>query len=595
MPGCLIRVRTTKRVYSKSLYRYPRIIACLLLTAMPLPVAADAVVVEIEGISGGMLENARTMLSLSRYDPDEVSEVRVRRLHARAPAEIATALQPFGYYRPRVESELRRHNGAWRARYVVDPGAPVRLTRVDLELLGAGADDPVLRQVLRGFALQPGDTADQRAYDRGRDSLRRRALERGYLDARFEVRRITVDPESLEATITLHLDTGERYRFGEVRLFQEILDDALVRRFVPFAPGDDYHRRDLLNMQYRLDDSDYFSRVEVEPRRDLAEDNAVPIDVYLAPRPRYRYTFGIGYGTDTGPRTRLGWQNRRVNRRGHQLAGDLTLSQVIQGITQRYTIPIADPATDHVTLRAGVVRERPEDRESTTQNLGVTHSRTFGRWQRALRLDLERERFDLGDGLESTTSLLLPGIGVTYTRADHRIYPTRGLRWNIDLKGAHTDLGSDLSFVQLYTELRYVHQLHPRGRLLLRGEAGGSSVEEFAELPISQRFFAGGDRSVRGFRYKSLGPVDDDGLVVGGKYLLTSSVEYEYRFAGNWAAAVFHDAGNAFDDTDEELARAAGVGLRWRTPVGPLGIDLARTLNLDDNRYRFHLSLGATF
>lgn len=564
---------------------------CLFLLAGPL--SAQPAEVAITGISGELLENARALVSLRRYEATELSPGRARRLHARAPAEIARALQPFGYYQPQIDSSLRLEDGVWRARYHVEPGEPVRVARVSLELAGDGEDDPELRALVRDFPLSEGDRADQRLYERGRDSLRRRAVDRGYLDARYRHQRIIVEPGTLEAAIELQLETGPRYRFGEVRMDQDILRPEFLQRFVPFERGDPYSSRGLLDLQYALDDSGYFSRVEIEPRRDQAEDLAVPVDVQLEPRARNRYMIGPGFGTDTGPRLRAGWENRRLNRRGHRAGVDIMVSPVINSLSARYVVPIANPATDNVTYRARVQREKIEDRDSRIQNVGVTQNRLFGRWQRALRLDFERERFEVGGDPERESDLLIPGAGLVYIRATDPVYPDRGLRWEAHLKGAHRDVVSDLSFAQLRTELRLIYRLHPRGRLLLRGEAGGSSVEEFAELPLSQRFFAGGDHSVRGFRYESLGPEDGDGDVVGGRHLVTASMEYEYRFARNWAAAVFHDQGNAFDKWDDFVLReTAGAGIRWLTPVGPLRLDVARPIDVGGGNYRLHLTLG---
>ena len=573
--------------------RWPRcwLAGALLLLAGPL--AAQPAQVEITGLTGEMQENARTMLSLQRYETAELSPGRVRRLHARAPDEITRALQPFGYYQPQIESSLRLEDNVWRAHYSVDPGEPVRIVRLDLALAGAGSDDPELMALLRDFPLSEGDRADQRLYTRGRDSMRRRAIDRGYLDARYLRQRIVVNPQTLEAEVELQLDTGPRYRFGEVRMDQDILKPEFLQRFVPFERGDPYTSRDLLDLQYALDDSGYFARVEIEPRRDQTENQEVPIEVQLEPRPRNLYTVGPGFGTDTGPRLRAGWENRRLNRRGHRAGVDFMVSPVINTLSARYVVPIANPATDDVTYRARVQREKIEDRDSLIQNLGVTQSRVFGRWQRSLRLDFERERFELGDDPSRESDLLMPGAGLVYIRASDPVYPDRGVRWGVHIKGAHRDVVSDVSFSQLRTELRTIYRLHPRGRVLLRGEAGGSSVEEFAELPLSQRFFAGGDFSVRGFRYKSLGPEDEDGVVVGGRHLLTASAEYEYRFARNWAAAIFHDQGNAFDKWDDfTLRESAGAGIRWLTPVGPLRVDIARPIDVGGGSYRLHLTLG---
>src|SRR5690606_9543527 len=117
-------------------------------------------------------------------------------------------------------------------------------------------------------------------------------------------------------------------------------------------------------------------------------------------------------------------------------------------------------------------------------------------------------------------------------------------------------------------------------------------IDEFSELPASLRFFAGGDQSVRGYRYNSLGPTDASGEVIGGRKLLVGSLEYEHRIRGGWSAAVFYDAGNALEDYGDSLARGAGFGVRWLSPIGQVRIDLASALSEDGNPWRLHLNIG---
>jgi translocation and assembly module TamA len=163
----------------------------------------------------------------------------------------------------------------------------------------------------------------------------------------------------------------------------------------------------------------------------------------------------------------------------------------------------------------------------------------------------------------------------------------------MELRGTAEFLGSDISFLQTIVSARLVRSPSEDSRILARATIGLTTQSEFLELPPSVRFFAGGDESVRGFDYESLGPVDDEGNVIGGRNLLTASVEYERHLHGNFFGAVFIDAGNAFDGSDIDAAVGAGLGLIWRSPVGPLRLYLAHPLNKSDRDVRVHLQLGA--
>jgi translocation and assembly module TamA len=153
-------------------------------------------------------------------------------------------------------------------------------------------------------------------------------------------------------------------------------------------------------------------------------------------------------------------------------------------------------------------------------------------------------------------------------------------------------MGSTISLLQGRANAKLIHGLGT-GRLILRGEAGATAGAGVEELPSSLRFFAGGDTSVRGFGFQQLGPVDDDGNLIGGRYLLVGSVEYDHPIGGGkWGVAIFIDLGNAFNDfNDYELKGGGGVGLRWRSPVGPLRLDLAHAPDSNDN-FRIHFTMG---
>lgn len=556
------------------------------------PAFAVALSVEITGIDGDLERNVRATLGVLQEDAARMSDSRLRRLHLQAPAEIEQALRPFGFYAPRIESELIPRDAGWVARYRVDPGAPVRLSEVAVELAGQGQTDPELRAVLAAFPLKPGDVADHRRYEDGKTRLRRRALSTGYLDATFDPAELRVDPAAGTAAARLTLNTGPRYTFGPVRLEQDILDPAFLARFVPFAPGDFYNVRELLDLQYALDDTEYFSRVEVVPHPEQAVDGAVPIEVALDPNQRHKYTFGIGYGTDTGPRGTLGWDNRRVNSLGHRWRSQLKLAQVDASAQFSYLIPIDNPATDSLDLNGGLRETRVEDRTSRITSVGIARNDRDPPWQRNLRLNLEHESFELADGGEDEQLLsLLPGANWTYTRADDPVYPRDGLRWSLDLLGSVSPDASP--FAQALSETRWVHPAGGRGRWILRQQTGATLADQLSDLPLSKRFFAGGDNSVRGYAFQELGSRNAEGEVQGGRYLVTASAEFEQMLWRQWGAALFVDTGDAFDDSALDLKTAAGLGLRWRSPVGLLRLDVAQPVNDPEADWRLHLSLGS--
>ncbi len=573
-----------------------RVIGIALL-GLIAPAAEARVEVSIEGIEGELRDNVRAYVTLisrgeSGADDEPLPEDTLRRLHRRAPDEIRQALEPFGYYQPTVESELERDGATWRATYRVDPGPPVIVSRVRIAIEGDARDDRAFKEQRANLALTEGQQLNHADYEAAKQALMQLAAERGYLDARWSARELRVDPAARKAKATLVLDSGPRYDFGKARFADTVVGEPFLRRFLPFKEGQPYLAEQLLELQYRLDDSGYFRRVDVRAIRGQAQRERVPVEVALDARPKHRYTFGVGYGTDTGARVRFGRDSRYINSRGHRFNLEARVAEISTEVEATYTIPLAEPWRERLEIATSLTDEEIGDGESRQFELAVRRITDSGGWRRTLSLEYQRSRDVIGDEVE-TRNLVLPGIQLSRSRYNERVYATRGYTVTGDVRGGSATLGSDLSFLRGRLDTRGVLGLWPGGRLLAGLEAGGIRIwdAQFDELPLSQRFFAGGDRSVRGFAFQSLAPRDEQGRVIGGRYLGVASLELEQILWGDWGGAVFVDHGNALADLDDSLRTGAGVGLRYRSPVGVFRVDVAKAVDGDESP-RLHLSLG---
>lgn len=577
--------------------------------ARPAPAPAPETVhkvsvhVDVEGenlaqrvLGGALSENIEATLGIEDAKPGEVTPARLRQLHARAPEEIARALEPFGYYRPRVRSELTHQGGDWTARYRVEPGPPLRLEAVDVRVTGPGADDPGFVERRRDFPLAPGDRLSQPDYESGKGALADYAAANGYLDASFETAQIRIDRERYTAAIVLVMDTGPRYRFGPVRFHQTVLDPALLRGYVTFHPGDTFDLDELGRFQAALSDSPYFARVEVVPQEGEARDLEVPVDVDMVPAARQKWDLGVGYGTDTGPRGKVGLELRRINRRGHRGEGELTLSQIERSFETRYLVPGAYPRTDVWTYTLGYSRLAPTTSTSETALAGVGLTRSRGAWREAYGLTFQRADFEVGVD-SGVSKLLIPETSWSRVDADDRIYPLHGQRVQVKLRAADRSVASDSSFLETSADAKVVRSVGAGVRLIGRAELGRLWTSDFRRLPPAIRFFAGGDQSVRGYGYQELGEHDALGNVIGGRALLTASLEADDLFLdfgrlGRWGAAAFYDVGGAAAALGSELHEGTGVGLRWLSPIGLVRADVAWAVSEPGSPIRFHLMIG---
>ncbi|TCO82420.1 autotransporter secretion outer membrane protein TamA [Plasticicumulans lactativorans] len=546
----------------------------------------------VEGLDDERLRgNVQTLLDANNpADGGKVSDTRAQWLHARNLGVIRSALEPFGYYSPRIDAELASAAEGFVATYRISPGEPVRLRAVDVRVDGAAHDDPAFAQLLAKNPLRPGEVLEHPRYEQFKSALQGLATERGYFEARFEVSEVRVDAGAHTADVELHLSSGKRYRFGAVSFQQGFLSPQLLARYNRIQPGSPYDATALIDLQSALADADYFQEIELQAGPERAEGDTIPVDVRLTPRARERYDFGLGYGTDTGPRARIAYADRWINAEGHRLNVDLRLAPVKSTLTGEYLIPGEDPRTDQYAIRTGFEREDSSTLFSEVGLFGVGARHQDGLWQRVLSLDYQFERYREDEELRNS-KLLIPGVTWSRIEADDRMNVSQGTRLDLRLRGAAEPLLSDLSFVQASVSAKWVWRLTADSRLLTRGDLGTTWSSNDPALPPSIRFAAGGDNSVRGYDYKSIGPRDSDDKVLGGKRLIVGSLEYEHRVDGPWSVAAFVDVGDAFDESPE-FKVGAGLGVRWSSPIGPIRLDLAHGFDEPGDAFRIHFTLG---
>jgi translocation and assembly module TamA len=569
----------------------------VLLVVAGGPALAAPVTVAIEGLQGELLDNVELRLGIRQAaERKDLDQGLVEALHQRAEEDIQGALQPFGYYRPTVEGRLEGQVPRWRAFYRVDPGPRTHIRTLDLQVAGDGAEDLDREQRRIRRRVESGEPLVHAQYEEAKALLTSAAYGKGYLDARYQRSELRVFPEEDAADVVLHFETGPRYYFGEVQVQQQDSNsrvrDELIERYVGIHPGDPYDPQQLLDTQFALSDLGYFDAIEPIPDREAAgEDRRVPIVIRTTPRAPRRYGVGVGYGTDTGARVSGSVEFRRLNESGHKVLLDTRLSEVKNTARGEYRIPQGRKPGEQVALAGELTHERYDAGDSLKYGLELSLSRTPGKWQRKLYLAYLHEESELGDERQ-TSDLLMPGISFNRSELDDPIYAREGWSVFADVHGAQQGALSNTSFLQTRTVLRGVYPVIRRTtRLLGRLEYGASLVADFSELPASQRFFAGGDQSVRGYKYQSIGPKDADGNVIGGRYVTSASIELEHRIVGNWGAAVFYDVGGASDDPGPELFQGVGAGVRYRAPVGSIQVDVAHPLDDPDGGVRLHIGV----
>ena len=520
--------------YCPAMSPLPRILLLFLTIFMlgafsPLLVV-EPVKVKVQGIEGEPLKNVEAALvpPAGLLRDGKVDRLWLNHYAAQAATKASAALEPFGYYQAKVTIALTgSEEEGFLLNVTVALGDPVRLTEVKVEATGPGAGEEMLKGVIAAFPLKAGDPLLHQKYESAKGELLAKSQGLGYLDAAFPLHRIQVVPAAGTARIELQLETGPRYRFGEVTFEgAPLYPDGLLRRYVAFTPGAPFSYDRLGKSQSNLSGSGYFKEVTLVPRKEEAVELRIPVLVRLKPAPVRTLRPGIGYGTDTGFRGSLSYKELSLIRPGNVLTVEVTAAQNFQGIGAGYVIPDPESLKSMTGLQANIQREDVTSYLSSLAFLELSRTESFGKGRIGTAyLRLQYELFNVG--LQDTSArLVMPGFRFSGRKFDNPIRPIDGYNYSLELRGTHQFLGSDTGFIQAIAEGGYLTPLPGRLTLGTRAKGGATWQDDpLADLPASLRFFAGGDTSVRGYAYKSLGPVNSLGEVVGGRNLLQGSLE----------------------------------------------------------------------
>ena len=565
--------------------------AALLIVALCLIAPIATAEVSIVGLEGKAKDNVRLMLSLEK-EKCAAPEWKIRGLYAKADQEIDQGLRALGYYHAVVKKTLAFDKACWQADFDINPGPRVYVDDVSITITGAAHDDPEFQRLKDKLLKTKGSPLDQGQYEKMKSRIESLALERGYLKGAFTEKKLLIDTNLNKAHIKLVFYAGKRMVFGKVVVEQDILNPDFVEKYISIKSGEFYTSEQLAKTYDNLSKSGYFEMVDINPDTENG-DQQVPVTIKLQPKKKHHYAFGVGFDTDIGPLVSAAYDNRRLNRRGHFLTSELSLSPVLSTAGVEYNVPLNNPISDFFSFGGGLKRENTDSFNTLSATLSgrLKHALDSG-WKRTLFLDLDYEDFVIGS-TRTKTLLLVPGGSWLKSVSNNPLRPTRGYRAKFDVSGSYKNPLSDVSFLQGAMSALWIHPLPWNSKFIGRTELGATLVDQFDKLPTSYRFYAGGINSIRGYSYKELGPKDSEGNVVGGKFLTVVSLEYEKAVFDDWGVAAFVDSGDAYNLDNIVLKTGVGLGVRWYSPFGPVRLDFAIPLNESNSSFQIHFAAGA--
>ncbi|MFZ5524357.1 MAG: autotransporter assembly complex protein TamA [Pseudomonadota bacterium] len=520
----------------------------------------------------------------------------------RAQRDIAELLSTEGYFSGKAVLRTVTSEGVLELEVITGPRTLV--SEVDIEFRGDLAlpeaqRDERVKQLRASWLLRSGAPFRAAAWDEAKADLLARVASRDYAAARLVESSAEVDTAKASARLHVAVDSGPRVLFGELQVSGlERYKELLVSRYATFSSGQPYQRDLLLSFQTQLQNLPQFSSVivnlDIPPEISGADSSqgtvTAPVKVQITEAQSRKISVGIGYSSNNGVRNELSYQSYNFLNQAWTLNSAAVYEQNRQTVSAGIDTP-PNPLGYHLTWNGSGEKTQIQGLDTRRDKLGVTRSRTLSGIETGIGLNWQQEQRLPQGGIRETDQALVLDWHWNGRTVDNPLFPMSGALTELRLGGASKSLLSDQNFVRSYGRYQAWIPLGERDVVSLRIEGGYTASRTRLGIPQEYLFRVGGTQTVRGFAYQSLG-FREGAAVVGGRVMASGSAEYVHWF-GNWGAALFGDAGGAADVApDLHMSLGYGMGARWRSPVGPLALDIARGRGQPDSRVHFSIAVA---
>ncbi|NML30940.1 outer membrane protein assembly factor [Paraburkholderia sp. G-4-1-8] len=536
-------------------------------------------------------------LDVSRFAkrPD-ISDDQFSFLITATPQQVRDLAATQGYFSPIVSTDVRTVDGERHVTVRVESGPQTIVTSVDLSFRGAVlTEDPAQENATRfAFSLHEGQPFSQGDWDDAKNASLRQLQSRRYLAAKIYHSEALIDPRTHEAKLSVIYDSGPTFTMGAIDVSgTRRYPERIVHNVNPISPGDIYDTRTVAELQRQLQNTPYFASVAIDLDNDPNKPLDTPVHVKVSEFPYHSFRGGVGYSTDNGPLVQgaysylntfgMAWPftvEGRADRTQQYGQVQLSMQPGPRGWTN--SVLASYTTTDVSDTRIYSVRG------------GVQHARTSQFLDYNYSLLFYDDRLDQNAAPPTNARALVPAWSWTRRDTDDPLFPRRGNLIHVEAGFAVKGLLADQSFIRGYARGQQYFPIGADDIVLIRAELGGVFTGGSSSgIPASLLFRAGGSNSVRGYGFQSIGN-DVAGSILPTKYLVTGAAEYQHWFSHSWGAAAFFDIGTATDTWgDKVFYPGVGVGARWRSPVGPVNVDIA--YGIRNHSVRPYLTLGIAF
>ncbi len=571
--------------------------ALLFAFFLPLQVqAAPQYAVAING-AGSLTSLLTDNLEITRrLSADDMTAEEVQRLVDIAPEQIRSLLATEGYFSPVISQEFDQQTAPWQVRFNIMPGTSTTISSVDIVFSGDVMQKNPQRteRLRRQWSLPVGGVFRQKEWDEAKSTLLKALLVRNYPAAAITQSQARIDPDINSAVLTLEVDSGPAFTFGTLQIEGlQRYARSMVDELNPIQPGEPYSQEKLNELQARVQDTGYFRSAFATVDIDPAQPNNVPIRLDLNENERKRLSLGLGFSTDSGARGQIKWLNRNFLGRDWRLESQMRIDRDARLLGSDIYLPAISNgwhpslgAHYEYTDNSGEVNNKIR----TAARLTSPDKNNEKIWALSFLADQQR----IGDVYAANREALIGSFTYTRRRIDNLIAPRRGgYVASIELGAGPAGFINKKSLARVVGRATWLSRNHDGFQAVLRGQVGQVFGANRDTVPGDLLFSTGGDQTVRGYAYNSLG-VEQNGAIVGGTVSAVVSAELVYYITPQWGAAVFTDAGNAADSWNGfRLKQGSGVGARWRSPIGPINLDLA--YGHETHEPRIHFSIGYGF
>ena len=537
---------------------------------------------------------------------------QLQRLHAHAPDAIRELYATLGYFNAQVQGELVEEDGVWVARYTIDPQQQATISAVDIEFSGdINQDNTRRQQLLASWPLVVGHPFTQAAWREAKKNLLADLSAKRYLQTVLQDSSATVADDGLSVSLQLLVNSGPNSHFGVLKISGlSRYPASVVRNLSTIKEGSPFDLSKVQDFQARLQASGYFASVVIEPVKRSDNPAIVDISVQVSEAKTIRARVGVGYSTDTYASYQLNLDHYNLFNDGLHGVFTLTADSIKQEADTSIKFPVTGQGyfdtLGHAYLRQNTSSEiQPQNVEKNTHTLShryfVQRSWDDNRLLRSITLSYLTEYDHVTQAPVGTSDIpqVVEDSHLVTLAADYSwkikavndlLFPSAGHVWEYQFSYGSPLHGAP--FARVHTRFTQYFSVSKNWVTIARAEAGYLSGNTLF-IPSPYLFVAGGDNSVRGYTYNSLGvPANDTAL--GSRALALASLEQQYWFTEKWGADIFWDGASVGDHFATHVWYPGyGFGARWRSPVGPLGLDWAWGNRV--HTYMFHFSIGFAF